>query len=103
MSEVAKNLSNEDAARLAVVLWGAPAQIDMVLEECAELIVALQQNRRGRVTADAVGEEMADVRIMLEQLRVIFPTVQHDDWERDKWDRLKRRLAASEAKRKAAP
>lgn len=89
-------LSDDDAARLAVEVWGVPAQLDMVLEECGELIVAIQQNRRGRVSAEAIGEEMADVRIMLEQLEVMFPKVNHKAWRAEKWLRLKGRLSRVE-------
>lgn len=90
-------LSNWDAARLAVETWGHPAQLDVVLEELGELIVAIQQHKRGRVTGDAIGEEMADVHIMLEQLEVMFPKVSHDRHRASKWERLKQRLAKVEA------
>lgn len=58
----------------AISTWGTAAQIDMAIEECAELILALQKNKRffGTYEVDDVIEEMADVEIMLEQLKVIY-------------------------------
>ena len=62
----------------AITAYGAPAQMDMAVEEMAELTKALCKIKRAQagceVTA-AIGnviEEMADVQIMLDQLRIIF-------------------------------
>lgn len=62
----------------AIRAYGEPAQIDMAIEEMAELTKALCKIKRAQagceVTA-AIGnvvEEMADVQIMLDQLRIIF-------------------------------
>jgi NTP pyrophosphatase (non-canonical NTP hydrolase) len=58
----------------ALDLWGEEAQIKMAIEECAELIVKLAKlgrNKNGSTEAD-VAEEVADVEIMLSQLRLIF-------------------------------
>lgn len=58
----------------AVKQWGVKAQLGMVIEECAELIVAVNKMQR---TGDMdrkiikVLEEIADVEIMLEQLKYI--------------------------------
>ena len=48
--------------------WGAEAQYDQAVEECAELIATLKHLRRGRVDEDAVAEELADVYLMIGQL-----------------------------------
>lgn len=48
--------------------WGAEAQFDQAVEECAELIAALKHLRRGRVDETAVAEELADVYLMVGQL-----------------------------------
>lgn len=62
----------------AITTYGASAQMDMAVEEMAELTKALCKIKRAQagceVTA-AIGnviEEMADVQIMLDQLRIIF-------------------------------
>ena len=56
----------------ALKQWGAELQFDMVVEECAELIHAINAYKRGRATADQVLDEIADVQIMLNQMRVVF-------------------------------
>ncbi len=54
---------------IAVDVWGIAAQVGMCNEECGELIVALNQFDRGRVTIDDVASEVADVILMMAQLR----------------------------------
>lgn len=56
--------------RSAVAKWGKQLQIDRAIEEMAELTAALVRDGMGRQAN--VAEEIADVRIMLEQLEVIF-------------------------------
>ena len=53
----------------AVDKWGFLAQLNMVVEECAELIHAIQKMKRGEDNYIAVTEEAVDVEIMLGQLR----------------------------------
>ena len=47
-------------------------QIIIAIEECSELIKALTKHLRGYDSADCIAEEMADVYIMLEELKIIF-------------------------------
>jgi NTP pyrophosphatase (non-canonical NTP hydrolase) len=49
-------------------LWGINAQLGMVKEECAELIVAVNKYERGIMMPEYVVDEIADVYVMLEQL-----------------------------------
>lgn len=56
----------------AVRIYGKQSQLIMAMEEMAELSKELSKNIRGEHNADALAEEMADVEIMLEQLKVIF-------------------------------
>jgi NTP pyrophosphatase (non-canonical NTP hydrolase) len=55
--------------------WGLAAQAGQTVEECAELIVALQK-RFNRVppaqTIEDIADEMADVEMMLAQMRLAF-------------------------------
>lgn len=51
------------AARDAVNTFGADAQRDMAIEECGELITALAQRQRARVSERDVMLEAADVVI----------------------------------------
>lgn len=54
--------------RATVDKWGAEAQYDQAVEECAELIAVLKHFRRGKADADAVVAELADVTLMIGQL-----------------------------------
>lgn len=55
----------------AVDTFGKDNQTNMATEELAELIVAINHWRRGKVGKDAVLEEIADCYIMLLQLTYI--------------------------------
>lgn len=76
----------------AIEIWGTEAQIDMAIEECGELITALVQWRRGRKEMADVAEEIADVSIMMRQLRLIFGYQAVNKIEAEKLVRLKNRL-----------
>lgn len=52
--------------------WGEEAQYNQAIEECAELIVALQHFSRGKVDKDVVVNELADVFLMVGQLTYMF-------------------------------
>ena len=55
--------------------WGLAAQVGQTVEECAELIVALQKyiNRYPNAAAlENIIDEMADVEMMLAQMRLAF-------------------------------
>jgi pentose-5-phosphate-3-epimerase len=58
----------------AINQWGEDAQLNMVIEECSELIHAIQKFRRDKAerrVEDLVGE-VADVGIMLDQVEEIM-------------------------------
>lgn len=58
--------------------WGETAQLDMVIEEMAELTHAILKYKRAKTEKEAIecrsriAEEEADVRIMLDQLSYIL-------------------------------
>jgi len=56
----------------ALDTWGGDAQILCLLEEMAELQDALCKHKRGRRTTDDIAEEIADVEIMLNQMKLYF-------------------------------
>lgn len=64
----------------AIDTWGVEAQRNMAFEEIGELITALAQDRRGRVTKEEIITELADVTIMCEQLATILG---YDDYEKE--------------------
>lgn len=65
-------MNKSEIYKKAVQQWGKPMQIIMALEEMAELSKELTKNLRGKENDLQVCEEIADVEIMMEQLRVIF-------------------------------
>lgn len=86
-----------DILTRAVKTWGESSQVDIAIEEMAELTKALCKIKRAQagceVTA-AIGnvvEEMADVQIMLDQLRIIFHR-STEEVEEAKLERLAGRL-----------
>ena len=56
----------------AIELFGKQAQEIVAMEEMSELIQALSKNMRGADNRSNISEEIADVEIMLEQLKIIF-------------------------------
>jgi len=76
----------------AIDKWGADAQMGMVIEECAELTQAISKIKRGEDAWDNFAEELADVQITLDQMRLIVGSGAVDDWEERKLSRLERRL-----------
>lgn len=81
----------------AITTYGAPAQMDMAVEEMAELTEALCKVKRVSCAAEAKAalenavEELADVQIMLDQLRIIFGR-STAEIEEEKLRRLLRRI-----------
>ena len=61
----------KEFAVMAVEQYGERNQLDMVEEECAELIQAVCKRKRGIDNKDNLVDEIADVEIMLEQLKYI--------------------------------
>ena len=84
----------------ALSLWGKDAQIDMIVEECAELILAIQKFRRSG-DASGVIEELADVQIMLEQANLIFSRKSISKTYKDKLLRLASRIELDKINRAA--
>lgn len=81
----------------AITAWGEHAQLDMMIEECSELILAICHLNRGRKDSiEKVKEEAADVSIMLQQLKLIVGD--WEDWEMKKLFRLAERIKAHREK-----
>ena len=81
----------QDVFRNAVQTWGKEAQTDMMIEEMAELTKELLNERRGR--DHNIAEEMADVKIMLAQMEIIFQNAGEVEQRfREKIARLDQRL-----------
>lgn len=52
--------------------WGVDLQTMMAVEEMSELTKEICKIKRGKMDLDALSDEIADVTIMLEQLREIY-------------------------------
>lgn len=74
--------------RAALDTFGAEAQTKMLFEEIGELMAAICQYSRGRDKVAHVAEEIADVRIMLNQMAVLFGC--EDEVERQRRYKLRR-------------
>ena len=62
-----------DLYRAAVTTWGKENQLYVAVEEMGEAIAKIAQyQNRGRDVEDEMVEELADVVILMEQMRVIY-------------------------------
>ena len=85
----------QEVFKEAIAKWGESLQIDMVQEECAELIAAINRFKRGRATMADVVQEMADVQIMLWQAQEIFVAPPLGEAIKGKVERLRQRIATT--------
>jgi phosphoribosyl-ATP pyrophosphohydrolase len=85
--------------RRASDLWGQAQQWDQVIEECAELIVAIRHRSRERATIDQVAEEVADVIIMTQAARQMVGEAIVDRLVEAKLRRLEHRVITGERKK----
>ena len=68
--QILKEKENE-VYREALKKWGDVLQTVVALEEMAELQKELSKNLRGSNNVDAIAEEIADVEIMLAQMKLL--------------------------------
>ena len=76
----------------AIYIYGEESQMRMMIEEMSELTKELCKLFRGEGNTGHILEEMADVQIMLDQMRMIFGDT--SEQEKAKVERLKGRLKA---------
>lgn len=74
----------------AIYIYGEESQMKMMIEEMSELTKELCKLFRREGDTGHILEEMADVQIMLEQMRMIFGDT--SEQEKAKVERLERRL-----------
>lgn len=82
----------------ALKFYGGAAQKEMLIEECAELIQAIQHEKRGRINPEEVCEEIADVQIMLNQISLAYPERLIKKAIERKMSRLKTRITFNDKK-----
>ena len=88
-------MNEKEILTRAVVTFGQQPQIIVAIEEMSELTKELCKSQRGGQNRDHIAEEIADVEIMLEQLKMIYninPAV--ESWRENKIKRLAKRLEA---------
>ena len=83
-------VNRQEIYKAAINHFGWTSQTDMAVEECAELILALQHFVRGKASIEDVVNEIADVEIMCGQLRLLFLGV--DEAKKKKLKRLEELL-----------
>lgn len=76
--------------------YGVHSQIVKCMEECGELIQALARNMSGEENAENVAEELADVEIMLMQMKMVFGRQKVYRVRAQKLARLKMRMEEEE-------
>lgn len=67
-----KEMKTKELYNEVITEFGPRSQRDMCIEECAELINALEKYQRGRNSEAEVITEIADVMIMCEQMMILF-------------------------------
>jgi NTP pyrophosphatase (non-canonical NTP hydrolase) len=72
--------------------YGAEAQLHMLQEECAEVIQAVNHLLRSKCTEDKLIEEIADVQLMIHQVRLMFGSEKVDEMVEKKARLLDKRL-----------
>ena len=90
---------DERIMRQAIETYGVQSQCDVAIEEMAELTKAIVKIRRvaddygkTQVALDNLLEEIADVDIMIDQLKIMWGTKQVEEYRRKKLKRLAKRL-----------
>lgn len=76
----------------ALETWGADSQINQFMEEAGEAAAALNRYRRGRGTDLEAAEEIADVAIMVDQMKIFLGPDLVESIKQQKLERLQRTL-----------
>ena len=79
-------MNEHEILTAAIRTFGDTAQENVAIEECAELIQAISHKHRGR--SSNIAEEIADVEIMIEQLKIINQCA--DESEQIRKEKIKR-------------
>ena len=64
-------MKKKELLKCAIERYGAASQTLMAFEEMAELQKELSKNARGNSNRAQIAEEIADVRIMLDQMEIL--------------------------------
>lgn len=85
--------SEHEVLTQAIKRYGVVSQVNMMFEEMSELQKELYKHLRGKDNLTEIAEEIADVEIMLAQMKAIFGcAAMVEGWRQTKVDRLANRL-----------
>lgn len=106
------NKQERAVLKAAIDKYGNDSQLAVAQEECAELIKAIcklnsasSSDHPGRTAKAAMNnlmEETADVGIMLDQIRIMYPSHAYDTIRAQKIARLEKRINQKRPSRKKA-
>lgn len=65
-------MKTQEIEKAAIEVFGKESQKDIFIEESAELTKELLKERRGEDNLMAILEEMADIEISLDQMKLIY-------------------------------
>lgn len=67
-------MNEEELYKKAIKHWGEELQVGMLMEEVSEMLIAVNKLRRNKClgTIADLEDEIADVRIMIDQIIVLF-------------------------------
>lgn len=87
-----RNINKQQLYETALFKWGETAQLIMLIEECGELIQAVAKSFRENNKEDVI-EELVDVEIMLEQIRLIYGSKEINKKKIEKLNYLERLIS----------
>jgi hypothetical protein len=90
-------MNKEEIYQKAIEVFGIPMQLIMAIEEMSELTKEIIKDLRGKRNFAHISEEIADIEIMLEQLKIIYKNA--DDVNIYKHDKLYRLMNTLEKER----
>jgi NTP pyrophosphatase (non-canonical NTP hydrolase) len=93
-------MNEDEIYQECIQRWGLISQLDMTVEECAELIKAVNKWKRGKGTFNDMVEEAVDVQLMINQIK---STVNSDVWQElidRKLTRLRKIMEDEDARKK---
>ena len=85
-------MKDEEYFAKAIELWGLASQFEMLQEECAELIVAVNHLKRDRISLTTVAEEIVDVEMMLAEIKTVIDKSDYENWKSIKWNKFKEQV-----------
>lgn len=86
-------MSEQEIYEVAIEKYGANHQETKAIEEMSELIKEICKNKDGEDNVEQIAEEIADVQIMLEQMKILFDCENAVCfWTDEKLQRLQKRI-----------